>query len=528
MLSIIMSGMADTTLLASTQRLVINLSAPSPQPDQDVNAQLIHVSDIGAGFYLAYEQLRNIAEYREHHLLLRGAIGRYLSRYVRLESPEPFAQDLVVELTQAGYLANDSISRETANQIDNITTQASQLLFAMRACADELEATGWVRQFVAMSIEATLAPDTKTAAIMQFAYEHYLTSVDKSSLAPQAPETIYRVALTCAIQRVIFKSDTATTRYYLLKAAFGEPDPQQAQAIVDLCRLVDDYYQHPLTNKLASFINRYGAPMRIVHKLVMETTNAPALLANRQSTLAKVKLVCTEAYAHNQKQISTRIIRSILFILITKTLIGVSIEIPYDMAVYGHILWQPLVINILFPPLYMALLSLSITAPGNRNTEVISGYIDRLFYVGPIEPLTYTLRKRRFSPELSASFNTVYAFGFMGSLALMVWALYQLGFNVVNGGIFFFFFSAVSFLAWRIRRTSAELQILDRNQGLIQALVDFLSAPFIAIGHWISDRYARANLVTLILDLAIELPFKTIIRLARQWLRFLSDKQDEL
>lgn len=520
--------MADTTLLASTERLIINLNTPAPPPEPGTDAQLIHVSDIGAGFYLAYEQLRNIAEYREHHLLLRGAIARYLSRYVQLDHPEPYAQDLIVELTQAGYLANDSITRGTANQIDQLALQISHILAQSTQYADSLTVTNWLRQYMAVNIEATLAPDSRTPAVMQFAYEHYLISIDQTATTSDIADHIYRVALTCAIQRTIFKSDITTTRYYLIRTALRQPVPTQAQTLVQLCQLIDEYYQHPLTNKLSNLINRYGAPMRILYRLVLETTAVVNLLSNRQSTLSKVKMICAEAYAHNQKQISTRIIRSILFILITKTLIGIAIEVPYDIAIYGHILWNPLIINILFPPLYMATLSLTITPPSDRNTEVISSYIDRQLYAGPIEALRYAPRKRRFTPGLSASFNTIYAIGFIGSLSLMVWTLYQLGFNTINGGIFFFFFSAVSFLAWRIRRTSAELQILDRNQGLVQGLIDFLSAPFIAIGHWISDRYARANLVTLILDLAIELPFKTVIRLARQWLRFLRDKQDEL
>lgn len=523
-----MSDMADTTLLPSSQRLIINLAAPATPAPSGSQAQLIHVSDIGAGFYLAYEQLRNIAEYREHHLLLRGAITRYLSRYVRLEQPQSFAQDLIVELTQAGYLANDTITRQTAANIDKVATDTSYLYAAALRFANEIEVTTWLRQYTAMSIEAALAPDSRTPAIMQFAYEHYLTSIDQAATAPGMSEPLYRTALTCAIQRTIFKSDITTTRYYLIKAAFDQPTTAQIEPFVELCRRVDEYYQHQITSRLSSLVNRYGAPMRILHRLVQETPSAGALLANRTSTLAKVKLICTAAYQHNQKQISTRIIRSILFILITKTLIGIAIEIPYDIAIFGHILWPPLIINILFPPLYMATLSLLITSPGDRNTDLISTYIDRQLYESPIEPIRYSPRKRRFSPGLAASFNTIYALGFIGSITLMVWGLYQLGFNAVNGGIFFFFFSAVSFLAWRIRRTSAELQILDRNQGLLQGLIDFLSAPFIAIGHWISDRYSRANLVTLILDLAIELPFKTVIRLARQWLRFLRDKQDEL
>jgi hypothetical protein len=52
--------------------------------------------------------------------------------------------------------------------------------------------------------------------------------------------------------------------------------------------------------------------------------------------------------------------------------------------------------------------------------------------------------------------------------------------------------------------------------------------PFIAVGQWISYRYSQVNIVAMALDILIELPLKTILRLVRQWTQFLNDKKDEL
>ena len=52
--------------------------------------------------------------------------------------------------------------------------------------------------------------------------------------------------------------------------------------------------------------------------------------------------------------------------------------------------------------------------------------------------------------------------------------------------------------------------------------------PFIAVGQQISYRYSQVNIVATILDLLIELPLKTILRLVRQWTQFLNQKKDEL
>jgi hypothetical protein len=265
-----------------------------------------------------------------------------------------------------------------------------------------------------------------------------------------------------------------------------------------------------------------------VRELAYDGIGATDTLQNRSNAIAKIKLLCASSYEHTHDQLGRRIVRSIIFVLITKTLIGISVEVPYDLAVYSSISWQPLLINILFPPLYMATLGSHITTPSSQNTEVIANFIDRLLYENAGVPVVYRPRKRRLSSGLSFSFNTLYALGFIGSITALTLGLRALGFNLVSGVIFFVFFSAVSFLGLRLRRLARELQLLDEHQNILQSFLDFLSAPFVAIGHWLSDKYSRANIITLILDAAIEMPLKTFIRLTRQWMRFLKDKQDEL
>jgi hypothetical protein len=520
--------MQPLPLSDSAKRLVINLSAPA---QATATGPTVHVADIGATFYFAYEQLRNVAEYREHHLLLRSAIERYLHRYVRLDHLEPFANDLVVELTQAGYLQNDTVSVQTTEAIDTFAEQVAELAQAInqQKLAHSHDSAFWLYQYASVHIESLINPDQRTAAVMQFAYEHYLTAIDPAGVRePDTTDQHYRIALYCAIQHAIFKSDLATIRYYCLRTSLGEPLDQSPSYFVTLNLLIDDLSQDPLTSRLSRIINRYGAPMRVLRELVFDGYSASETLTTRSATLARIKLLCAAEYERTHAQLNQRIIKSILFILITKTIVGIAVEIPYDLAVYSHIVWQPLLINILFPPLYMAVISSRIRTPSSQNTELVTDYVDRILYEGAGTPVVYRVRRRRISQGLRILFNSVYAIGFIGSIALLIFILKSIGFNLVAGVIFFLFFSAVSFLGLRLRRLAHELQLLDEHHGLLEAFIDFLSTPFVAMGHWLSDKYSRMNIITLILDLAIEMPFKTFIRLTRQWVRFLRDKQDEL
>jgi hypothetical protein len=486
-----------------------------------------HMTSLGGGFYFAYEQLRNVAEYREHHLLLRGAIERYLRRYVNFARPKPSSTDLANELIQSGYVPNDSVPVTTLDAIDRELELYSQVFQGLKShhVADS-EASRWLEQTASVEIENLLAPDPRGAVFMRFAYEHYFYTIDRAATIPEGiTDHDYRVSLFCAVHRAIFKSDLATTRFYCVSISLPDIANQPPQHVTELNRLIDNLYADPITNRLTRLINRYGAPIRIMRELVMESSVTPEMFASKSETISRVKDICTSEYARTKKSLGSRIAKSIFFIFLTKTLVGISIEVPWDLFTVGSIDWEPLLINIAFPIIYMLGISSRISMPSRQNTDLVASYVERILY----EPTPFTYKpKRRVTGALSTVFSFVYAVGFVGSFIFLIWLLNRLGFNIVQGLIFFLFFSAVSFLGFRIRQQAHELAMLDESENLLQTFLDFLSSPFVRVGHWLSDKYAKANIVTMILDLAIEMPIKTTLRMLRQWARFMRDKQEEI
>jgi hypothetical protein len=73
-----------------------------------------------------------------------------------------------------------------------------------------------------------------------------------------------------------------------------------------------------------------------------------------------------------------------------------------------------------------------------------------------------------------------------------------------------------------------ELDIVDRPQSLVTAVGNFFHMPFVHLGHWLSDRYRQVNVISFFLDIAIELPLKTSLKVLRQWVGFVTDKHDQL
>jgi hypothetical protein len=502
--------------------------APATKPSH--RGETIHVDGVGGSIYFVYEQLRNAAEYSEQHLLLRRAIERFLQRSVNLNRLQPLGHELVIELTQSRYIKNDSITLTTVKQLDQTMQQFAQLYHeTLRHERNREVVRKWILQTASVHLEQQLVEQQNTRAFTDFAYHHYLHAIEESSRPQDADQTHFEVALYCAVHRTIMKSDLATTRAYGLASQILPVEGMEAATyFTALNRLIDELFSERTTNRLIRLISQYGAPMRILREIVVTNPQVDALLNDKIRLLDRVRLATQDQYKQVRTRLNKGIVRSVAFIAITKVLIGVAVEIPYDLLRHGAVVWRPLVLNVLFPPIYMATLGLSIRQPSRKNIDLIEEAAERILYETDKPAIRYRLRRRVSSPALNSFFNILYAVTFVLWLALLGWVLSKLGFNAVSGVIFFVFLSTVSFFGFRLTQTAREYEMIEARRGAFAFIADFFYTPFIRIGHWISDTYASFNVVSRVLDIMIEMPLKTVLRFMQQWIGFLRDKQEEM
>jgi hypothetical protein len=98
----------------------------------------------------------------------------------------------------------------------------------------------------------------------------------------------------------------------------------------------------------------------------------------------------------------------------------------------------------------------------------------------------------------------------------------------VHIAVFFLFFSAASFLGFRLSRLVRELEVVRETQNGFTFLRDLIYLPFVVLGRWMNEKYAKVNVVAVLLDMVIELPLKTVLRLVRQWNTFIDDRKDAI
>src|SRR5688572_25005652 len=216
--------MESAELSKTGQRLFAHLTqAISHSPTK--STEPVHVKGVASGVYFVYEQIRNAADATQRHLLLRSAIERYLRRNVYLRDPAsaPIAEDLIIELTQARYLKNDSISKKTMRDINRLVSQ--YITFFQQLAASHTvpvsRATTWAYQVMSVLIERMTDPQPLTEGLLDTANHHYLQAVSRQSFG-NIPAKTFELIMHCAVHRSITGADIATARTYWVLAHPGQ------------------------------------------------------------------------------------------------------------------------------------------------------------------------------------------------------------------------------------------------------------------------------------------------------------------
>jgi hypothetical protein len=255
------------------------------------------------------------------------------------------------------------------------------------------------------------------------------------------------------------------------------------------------------------------------------------LLADREKFTEAVFTACEVRYKDIASKVRRAIVRSVIFLLLTKVIFAFAVEGTYDQIVYGEIQWRDMIINIIAPPLLMIIVSFFIRTPKKDNSERILGKIDAVL----------TESAPKLAPKLTMQVNPKKGFSVMGtvfallwlaafglSFGLMVWFLTNiLHFNWLSQIIFIFFMTIVSFLAYRITQTAHAYNV-EARQGLLTPFIDILFLPVIKVGMRFTDGIAQINIFIFIFDFLIEAPFKTIFGFFEQLFSYIHQKREDL
>ena len=481
-----------------------------------------------------YEKFRNAMDYREEEVVRRAAIERILKRRLLFGGDGlKIAAPLMRELLWARYFPDSSISEEDVKKVGHTI----DLYLALRTELINKEIKIGIKvdtliyQLLSSHLEIMLNKNKDVEFISNFIF-HILKShvviKDDSDEDRDVQEFI-------AVRRAFAKDDLAFLRFHLFEQYFGklteESLPKTIENFAKGYEEIEKQINYPLKERIISYVKKQLPPFLIFTEILRkQRANTRALIANLPEFQNTVFSVAEVRYKTITSKVRRAIIRSVIFILLTKFIFAFTVEATYDNIFLGKIAWDSLIINVIAPPVLMVIASLFIRTPDKNNTKRIYDRLSSILFVDNPEldrKLVISLKPENKHPILNLTFTSLWWIAFILSFGLISFILNKLHFSIASQGIFIFFIAIISFFTYRISQTAHSYTIPAR-QSVFVPLLDFLFMPIIRVGRRFSEGLVQINILIYLFDYLIETPFKEIFGFLEQWFFFLQTKREEL
>lgn len=530
----------NLSLSKYTQALIKGWNVPMhgsmPSPNK------ISVSQTVSFAAFLYEKMRNSVEFREEHLIRRAAVERILKRRMILnENGRDIAEVLIKELLWARYYENNTIGEDKIIELQTIIDKYFFLrneLNSGRKGREHEKINTFILEVLSCEIQENLSPDFRRQAFTNYVYQiirHFIAPFGKE-LELERDLQVY-----IAVERTFAHSDNPLIRYNLLKIMIPDITKitwKSADKILpDLYHVYDDIeiaLEHPYGDKIRNIVRKEIPAFLILQDIFEHNShNLLDILSDEVKLKFKVDETCRKRYDESRTRLRTTAVRSFIYILLTKVVLALLIEIPYDIYILKSISYLPIAINIIFPPSFMALIVLTVTIPGDDNTRKIYQLIRGIVTTDPdvteISKTAFIMGKRKArSIIFQTIFSLIYLLTYVFSFGSIIYVLTLLKFSLVSQGVFIFFMTLVTFFAFRVIQITQEFQVVNR-EGLLSSLADFFFLPIIRVGRWLSGEIlAKFNFLIFIFDFIIEMPFKAIVEVFDEWMHFVKLKKEEI
>lgn len=507
------------------------------QESEEENIPKIYVDQVASRLATLYEKLRQVIDYQEEHLLRKNAIERMLKRRLLLAAePKGIGQPLVLELIRGGYFPNDRIPETKINEVESVLEKYVFLLENIDnrlGASEKNQLSLWLQGLCACELEETLSPPIKERAILDFAVE---TMQDRIKIKNGASEEEKNIQIFIACQKSVLRSDQTLISFNLLKYHLPrwhliqkEELKKLSAEIFFLKEKIEEELKNPLGKKISQKIAQHSAPFLIIHDAVSQNP-AEAKKSFEAPELAEQKLLSAYGQRHKscKEKMQRSAKRSVISIFLSKIVLALIIEIPFDLYVAKNFFLPALGINFLAPPALMFLIVFSHKVPSDENAaKIVMEAIKATRVLEKPEIYTITSPKKR-GLALNVFLNLFFiAVSFLIFLAV-VFLLLKINFSFLSIAIFFIFVCLIAFSGMKTEQWAKELKVGEEKEGLIVFLTDLFFLPFVRMGKWLSGQIQRYNLFILILNLFFEAPIQTFFEFVESWRGYIKEKKEEI
>ncbi len=491
------------------------------------------IEETGESMALLYEKVRNLIEYKDDHLIKRNAIERILKRNLLIElRREDFTDQFLEELAMSGYLEKGEVGEKLKSRVAKVIAKYQKASGAISG----YEAKRWLVGMASCEIEETLFANPSRFALVRAMYETVKERIEIRG-ARKVSGGGKNIQIFLAVVRSIAKPDNAMLNFVLFKLYLPEwfkediSNRELARMLSGLPTLIHSIkarISSPVSAKIGVALRKYAVYFNIFYEAALQNiSKIEKIIGNPESLNFAVQLAASEMYDWEMKKFWKRVKRSLVFLIITKIILAVAVEYPFDLYVVGQVNMVPIIINLFLPPLYLIILSTTIRRPSDQNSALIAKGVEEIVYELEKKPIA-EIRLQEIETFSDWALNLFFILTYGISFGLVIWILNILRFNWLGILIFLFLFSVINFFNALVRQPVRELLVEREKEGMVGMFIDTLSMPFVRIGKWMSINFSRVNVFIFLFDVIIEAPFKVVVRFIREWAGFIRKKKEEM
>lgn len=510
------------------------------EPKEDVPK--IHVDEIAAKFAEFYEKIRGFIDYKEEHLLRKNFIDRvFRRRFFLKELTGNIGEGMIKEIIRSGRLPNDAVPETKIQEVDKIVDSLIKIIEEIRRLkikhADEV--TEWLTDMTVIAIEETLFPPLKETMLSE---TMFWSLKEKLSVAgAKMSEEDINMQLFISIQRALLRVDEDQLNYRLLKFIYPNwnslPDEERtlfAVKLKDTKDAIEKHLKHPLAKHFFKFANKYNTIFYLVGDIIDKKHSAEEFKAAFEDN-DKLHDEIHEAYEVRYEKERSRLTKlaflSVLSIFLSKIFVALAAEIPLDLYLYpDEFSVKNIIINIIFPPFLMFIIVMMIKMPSEENEHLVKEITDNIVYGSDKKGFEIKIPKK---PKLFTRIiiQAIY-------LGLFVFVFYTLidflrtaellQFSWINIAIFAFFTSLVAATGVKVHNRAKEISMEEKKPKVTGFLIDIFALPFITVGRWGLATLSKLNILVVIFNLIIELPFQIFVQFVENFRGFIKSKKEEI
>ncbi|MES2087511.1 MAG: hypothetical protein V4467_00805 [Patescibacteria group bacterium] len=497
------------------------------------NDTLINVHKLTEKAGAAYEKLRYLVDYKDERHIRRSAIERIIKRKVIFEGGTGIGLSLIQELIAGRYLLNNSIPEMVAVDVEKIIRKYKKIEnFLPRSSFTPSRSQKIIVSLMASEIEAFFYPNNEDDFVADAFFDTVKDSIKVGSSVSEE-ELESQVAIACYRGLLHVDDETLFYKFWLRYLPPEWPNLESDVAIKNIAEncpaiwhSIHASLKHPLSFKLLPRLNNYAIYFSVIREVVRAYGAESERVFIDSATLAHFSREFLEKnYLKQYKKARASAVRAVFFILTTKILLALAIELPYQWYFEHGIEYAPIATNVLFHPALLLFMTISVRPLGDKNTSAI------IHGVGDViagENIKIIKVRDKGVGVIYSFFLMMYAVLFLIVFGFIVFVLNKFNWSIVSILLFLSFLTLVSYFALRIRHSANKWKVSVEEDRIVTMMFNLFALPIVQAGKWLSRKFSSINLFAFVLDFIIETPFKLLLQFSDAFVSFLKEKQEDV